>query len=118
MTLDDVDIYNPDNYVRSVPYAQFDFLRQHAPVYWHRHPHGGGFWVLTRHRDVVAVSRDHQRFSAEERFVLVDDLPEDVLEMASNYWAWIRRHMGRCAGWSSRALVKNCWLSWSRRFGR
>lgn len=84
MTLDEIDIYNPDNYVLSPPYAQLDYLREHAPVYWHPHPAGGGFWVVTRHADVLAVAKDHQRFSAQERFVLVDDLPADVLEMATN----------------------------------
>lgn len=80
MRLSDIDIYSPGRYVESPPYDMFAYLRQHAPVYKHPHPDGGYFWVLTRHADVVAVSRDHKRFSAQRGFVLVDNLPEDLLK--------------------------------------
>ncbi len=76
----DIDIYDPDRYVAAVPYAAFRTLRQNDPVHWHAHPDGGGFWVVTRHADVVAVSRDNKTFSAERGFVLIDDLEPDLLE--------------------------------------
>ncbi|MBO6751958.1 MAG: cytochrome P450 [Spongiibacter sp.] len=79
-----IDVYNPDNYLNGIPHAQFQWLRENAPVHWHEHPAGGGYWVLSRHADVMAVSRDFQTFSAEQGFVLVDDLPESTLEMARN----------------------------------
>ena len=81
MKLADVDIYNPDNYVEAVPHKAFKCLRDEAPVHWHDHP-DGGYWVVSRHEDVMAVSRDHKTFSAERGFVLVDDLPDDILDMA------------------------------------
>jgi cytochrome P450 len=79
-----IDVYDPDNYTRGIPHEQFAWLRANAPVYWHEHPAGHGYWVLTRHEDVVAVSRDFKTFSAEQGFVLVDDLPPDILGMAQN----------------------------------
>ena len=79
-----IDVYSPDQYLNGIPHAQFQWLRENAPVYWHEHPAGGGYWVLSKHADVMAVSRDFQTFSAEQGFVLVDDLPESTLEMARN----------------------------------
>ncbi len=78
------DVYNPDNYTAGIPHRQFAWLRANAPVYWHEHPAGHGYWVLSKHADVLAVSRDHRTFSAETGFVMVDDLPPDVLEMTRN----------------------------------
>ena len=52
----DIDIYDPDSYTRGIPHEQFAWLRANDPVYWHSHPAGHGYWVLSRHRDVLAVS--------------------------------------------------------------
>lgn len=79
-----IDVYSPDSYLQGIPHEQFSWLRDKAPVYWHSHPNGGGYWVISRHADVMAVSRDFQTFSAERGFVLVDDLPDATLEMARN----------------------------------
>ncbi len=79
-----IDVYNPDNYTNGIPHDQFAWLRKNAPVYWHEHPAGHGYWVLSRHADVVAVSRDFKTFSAQQGFVMVDDLPPDILAMAQN----------------------------------
>ena len=79
-----IDVYNPDNYSHGIPHRQFSWLRANAPVYWQEHPAGYGYWVLSKHADVLAVSRDFKTFSAEKGFVLVDDLPPDILDMARN----------------------------------
>jgi len=79
-----IDVYNPDNYTAGIPHRQFAWLRANAPVYWHEHPAGYGYWVLSKHADVLAVSRDHRTFSAEQGFVMVDDMPPDILEMTRN----------------------------------
>ncbi|WP_235965155.1 cytochrome P450 [Sediminihaliea albiluteola] len=79
-----IDIYDPDQYLAGIPHDQFAWLRKHAPVFWHDHPDGSGYWVLSRHADVTAVSRDFKTFSAQRGFVMVDDLPADILAMAQN----------------------------------
>lgn len=84
MKLEEIDVYDPDTYVDAVPHDQFRLLREQAPVFWHAHPEGGGYWLLSRHKDVMAVSRDHKTFSAQRGFVLVDDLPEEILELVKN----------------------------------
>ncbi|GAB5451882.1 MAG: cytochrome P450 [Halioglobus sp.] len=80
----DIDVYSPDSYTAGIPHQQFAWLREHDPVHWHEHPQGYGYWVLTRHADVLQVSRDFKTFSAEQGFVMVDDLPPDILDMARN----------------------------------
>lgn len=82
MQLSDIDIYNPDNYEAGIPQEQFRLLRDEAPVFWHRHPDGGGYWVISRYEDVRKVSRDHATFSAQRGFVVVDELPPNILSMA------------------------------------
>jgi cytochrome P450 len=77
-----IDIYDPDNYTNGIPHQQFAWLRRNAPVYWHEHPQGYGYWVLSKHADVMEVSRDFKAFSAQRGFVMVDDLPEEQLAMA------------------------------------
>ena len=79
-----IDVYDPDKYTSGIPHEQFAWLRANAPVYWQEHPAGHGYWVLSKHADVLAVSRDSKTFSAEQGFVMVDDLPPDILDMARN----------------------------------
>jgi cytochrome P450 len=79
-----IDVYDPDNYTNGIPHEAFSWLRENAPIHWHDHPEGHGYWVVSKHADVLAVSRDFKTFSAQEGFVMVDDLPPDILEMARN----------------------------------
>lgn len=77
-----IDVYNPDNYTRGIPHEQFAWLRNNAPIFWHEYPDGDGYWVVSKHADVMQVSKDFKTFSAQRGFVLVDDLPADILPMA------------------------------------
>lgn len=81
MKLEDIDIYNPDSYIAAAPHDQFALLREQAPVFWHSHPDGDGFWLLTKHEDILQVSRDHKTFSAEVGAVMIDNLPPHILEL-------------------------------------
>ena len=65
----DIDLINPDSFGAGVPLEEFSRMREEAPVYWHPHPGspGGGFWVVTRHEDVLEVSRQPKTFSSYER---------------------------------------------------
>ncbi|HWL64686.1 MAG TPA: cytochrome P450 [Actinomycetota bacterium] len=60
----EVDLYNPDNFVASVPHDIFDWLRANDPVHFHEEPDGPGFWVLTRFDDVMHASREWSDFSS------------------------------------------------------
>jgi cholest-4-en-3-one 26-monooxygenase len=64
LTLDDIDLL-AETWGRTVPHDQFDLLRREAPVFWHPEPDGPGFWAVTKHADVRAVSHDWETFSSE-----------------------------------------------------
>ena len=59
-----VDLSSPDTFVRGVPHAEFARLRRDDPVSWTVGQDGSKFWSVTRHADVVAVSRNTQTFSS------------------------------------------------------
>jgi cholest-4-en-3-one 26-monooxygenase len=59
-----VDLASPDTFVAGVPYGVLADLRRDAPVAWCVGEDGAGFWSVTRHADVTAVSRDPKRFSS------------------------------------------------------
>jgi cytochrome P450 len=64
MELSDVDLADPDNFVEAVPHEMFAVLRREAPVYPHPDPHGGFFWCVTRHDDLVEMNRNAKVFSS------------------------------------------------------
>jgi len=63
------DLTDLDSFSQGFPHALFTRLRREAPVWFHeptRHtPDGEGFWVLSRHRDIVAAAADAETFSSE-----------------------------------------------------
>ncbi len=65
MALDDqIDLKNAAVFEAGVPWQAFAELRSKAPVYWNPETDGAGFWALTRHADIVAVSRNPRLFSS------------------------------------------------------
>jgi cholest-4-en-3-one 26-monooxygenase len=74
ITLDEIDLLE-DTWARGVPHDQFAVLRREAPVYWHEHPDAQGFWAITKHADVKAISKDVATFSTEvgSAFILDQD---------------------------------------------
>jgi cytochrome P450 len=75
LRLEDVSLEN-DDFAARVPHETFALLRREAPVWWYDWPHGQGFWCVTRHADVVAVSRDTKTFTSEMGANL-EDLDEE-----------------------------------------
>lgn len=79
VTLSDVDLLNPENFVNGVPHHFFKLLRREAPVYRHPEPNGPGFWALTKYDDIVTVSMDSETFSSWRGGTNIHDVPEDSL---------------------------------------
>jgi cholest-4-en-3-one 26-monooxygenase len=75
----DIDLLDPDTFENGVPLDKFATMRAEAPVFWHDQPdgYGGGFWVVTRHADVMEVSRTPEVFSSWERGALLVTRAED-----------------------------------------
>ena len=68
-----------DAWVDEVPHEALDQLRREDPVHWHPEPEGPGFWAVTRHADVVAVSRDTERFSSELGCTFIDTQTDEAM---------------------------------------
>jgi cholest-4-en-3-one 26-monooxygenase len=71
------DFTDPDLYSQRVPAEEFAELRRAAPVWWNPQRRGvagfddEGFWVVARHADVVAVSRDSDNYSSWENTAII-----------------------------------------------
>jgi hypothetical protein len=56
--------YDPYDYaIHENPYPAYAMLRDQAPLY---HNEQRDFWAISRHADVVAAFRDHERFSSAD----------------------------------------------------
>jgi cytochrome P450 len=75
LALEDISLEN-DDFADGVPHETFALLRREAPVWWYDWPLGRGYWCVTKHADVVAVSRDTKTFTSEQGANL-EDLDEE-----------------------------------------
>ena len=85
------DFTEPDVQSGGIPHAVFALARRTAPVHWVEQPvsarsafTGTGYWALTRHADVSAVSRNSADFSTYENTAIIrlpDDTSREELEM-------------------------------------
>lgn len=70
------DFTDPDIYAHRLPVAEFAELRATAPVWWNEQPldqggfGDGGYWVVSKHRDVREVSLRTDVFSAAAKSVV------------------------------------------------
>jgi cholest-4-en-3-one 26-monooxygenase len=75
MKLHDVDLSDPDAFNDGFPHEYFEFLRREHPVAWHPETEksisagrpgtpGKGFYAVTKHADIVHVSKNPRIFSS------------------------------------------------------
>jgi cholest-4-en-3-one 26-monooxygenase len=80
----DIDIIDPDVYeLDGMPHDQFAWLRDNDPVHWHQDPNESvpGFWAVTRHADIVNVSRNAEVYSAARRLTIFEELDDAEIEL-------------------------------------
>ena len=55
-----------ETFINGQPFDTFKRLREEAPIYWHEESleFEPGFWALTKHEDIVRVSKDPMTFSS------------------------------------------------------
>jgi cholest-4-en-3-one 26-monooxygenase len=84
------DFTDPDLYADRVPAAEFAELRRTAPVWWNAQRRGSagfdddGYWAVTRHADIMEVSRRSDLFSSWENTALIrfdEGIERDAIEM-------------------------------------
>ncbi|MEH3142247.1 MAG: cytochrome P450 [Mycobacterium kyogaense] len=82
------DFTDPDVLVRGLPVREFAELRATAPVWWNAQQESvfddGGYWVITRHADIKAISRDGELWSTNRKGAVMrlpDGVTGDQLEL-------------------------------------
>ncbi len=69
------DFTDPDLYARRVPNEELAELRRAAPMWWSEQPDSGfdddGFWVVSKHADVMEISRNSDLFSSWENTAII-----------------------------------------------
>jgi cholest-4-en-3-one 26-monooxygenase len=85
------DFTDPDIYAERLPVEEFAELRATAPIWWNAQApgkgggfHDGGYWAITKHKDVKEVSLRNDVFSSYENCVIPrfnDDIAREDIEM-------------------------------------
>ncbi|WP_433602445.1 cytochrome P450 [Nocardia sp. CA-135953] len=65
MDLGEINLLDTDALISGAGDPWFAYLREHAPVYRHPEPNGPGFWVISKHADIRAISRNSKVFSSD-----------------------------------------------------
>ena len=92
-TLDTLDIHTKEEYVRrGYPWKEWDLLRREAPVFWYERDGLKPFWAITRHADILTVSKHDEVFVNSQRLRL-QMIAEDDLQ-----FGWSRAR-AEARGW-------------------
>ncbi|MEV0588553.1 cytochrome P450 [Nonomuraea sp. NPDC050310] len=92
------DLADLDLFAAGPPWAAFAALRRDDPVHWNPERDGRGFWSVTRHADIVAISRDAETYTSE-LFTNLEEVDDPVRRE-------LRRSMLETDGPRHRALRK------------
>ncbi|MGH7894158.1 MAG: cytochrome P450 [Candidatus Binatia bacterium] len=72
-----LDVASAEHYERhGYPHAEWTWLRRHAPVFWYERANVEPFWVITKHADIIELSKQPELFlNAPRLAVFTLDLP-------------------------------------------
>jgi cytochrome P450 len=71
LSLDTIDIIGPDHYAKNgYPHEEWALLRREAPIYWYDRTPGIPFWAVTKHEDIVTLSKQPRRFQNGPRLAV------------------------------------------------
>lgn len=79
MDLATIDIHSTSLYVsRGYPWQEWDLLRREAPVFWYEREGIAPFWAVTRHADILTVSKRSDVFVNSGRLRLATIEEDEV----------------------------------------
>lgn len=75
-----LDIATPEHYEKNgYPHREWTYLRRHAPVFWYERQNVDPFWAITKHADIIELSKQPTRFLNEPRIaVFTNEIPPPV----------------------------------------
>ena len=84
--LSTVDLMDPEWFLDGPPHALFARMRDETPIRWNEVPgyDAGGFWSLTRHADIAAVSRDYDTYSSHKAGIFLNPDQVNPLDVNRN----------------------------------
>ena len=76
-----IDLHDPQSFQNGIPHAAFAEMRATPGLVWTPDVEGTrGFWSVTRHADLVTVSRDPDTYSSGVGHIQIYDIDEDALD--------------------------------------
>ena len=79
LTLETIDIISPDHYQKNgYPHAEWMLLRREAPIYWYDRTDAAPFWAVTKHADIVELSRQPKRLQNAPRLAVFPEQEENA----------------------------------------
>ena len=98
-TYDGLDLTDPDQMEQAVPHEVFRQLRQSSPVVWvEQAPEARagfldtGYWAVTKHADIAAISKNSKDFSTAKNGVIVRFSPDMTREQVELQGAMLIHH--------------------------
>ena len=80
LSLDSLDITDAALYVsRGYPFREWDLMRREAPVFWYERPGFKPFWAITKHADVLTISRNSNVFVNSGRLRLATIVEDEFM---------------------------------------
>lgn len=73
------DLTSHDTFVNGLPLNTFQRLRLEDPVHWTEWSESKGFWSITRHADIMAMTRDVDTFSSAQGIRMEDQSHEEYM---------------------------------------
>lgn len=76
VSLDAIDVSNAALYQTDTHWGYFERLRKEDPVHYQRRSIFGPYWSVTKFEDIMAIDKDHRRFSSDPGITLSDRATE------------------------------------------
>ena len=77
--LEKLDFYSSQTFEQNgYPHSEWAILRREAPVYWTERDTVVPFWAITRHEDIVAISRQPRLWQNAPRLAVFPELEKEV----------------------------------------
>jgi cytochrome P450 len=63
LSLETLNIIGPQHYAQNgYPHKEWAYLRKHKPVWWCEYPKTDPFWAITKHADIIQISKQPNLF--------------------------------------------------------